>query len=58
MIGFACPWCDHEVRLQPQSLAAGHIVCPECRTQVDLTVGPALVPAEPGSGQRKLARAA
>jgi transcription initiation factor IIE alpha subunit len=48
MIGFACPWCDQQVSLQPQALAAGSITCPECRTQVELSVGPAVVQRDPG----------
>ena len=41
MIGFECVWCDRQVALHPDALAAGTITCPVCRTQVDLVVGPA-----------------
>ncbi len=46
MISFACPWCDQQVRLQPQALAAGSITCPACATRVELSVGPALTTRE------------
>jgi len=41
MIGFDCLWCDQQVTLHPDELAAGTITCPACQTQVDLVVGPA-----------------
>ena len=58
MIGFACPWCDQQVSLQPQALAAGSITCPECRTQVDLAVGPAIAPRDATVAIEELALAA
>ena len=41
MIGFDCLWCDQQVTLHPDDLAAGAITCPARQTQVDLAVGPA-----------------
>ncbi len=58
MIGFACPWCDQQVSLQPQALTADSIMCPECRTQVDLSVGPAVAPREVAMAPKDLALAA
>ncbi len=58
MIGFACPWCDQQVSLQPQALAAGSITCPECRTQVELSVGPAVASRELTTAPEELALAA
>jgi transcription elongation factor Elf1 len=58
MIGFACPWCDHEVSLLPQAMAAGSMVCPECSTQVDVAVVPAAAATEHVAADRDLALAA
>ncbi len=46
MDGFGCPWCDQEVSVGPQAWAAGSIVCPACRTQVDLAVGTSSAPGD------------
>ena len=58
MIGFACPWCDHEVALSPQSFAAEAIVCGDCSTRIELSVGPAIAPVVVEIPRAALPRAA
>ena len=42
MIGFACPWCDHQVSLSPHAFAQEAVVCGECSTTIDLAVSPVI----------------
>ncbi len=40
MLMFPCPWCDHELVVSVQAVAASQMRCDECATVVDLAPRP------------------